>query len=85
MVVTPESEPVLVPNDTFDHQQTQHAQPCVQINETGFDLNQIQYALNPLLPMVSPPADSTLGLYLPSYNNNSKGRERSNGMIARIF
>ena len=66
MVMNPESEPVLVPNDTFDHQQTQHAQPCMQINDLGFDLNQIQYSS--FASIVSPQADTTLGLYLPSYN-----------------
>lgn len=63
MVTNPESEPILLPNETSDHQQTQHAQPCMQINDTNFDLNQIQYSA-----IISSQVDTTLGRYLPSYN-----------------
>ncbi|CAF1460118.1 unnamed protein product [Adineta ricciae] len=37
-----DSDLVLLPDDSFDQQATQHAQPCVQINDLKFDSNQIQ-------------------------------------------
>lgn len=69
-VVTPDSEPVLLPNESLDHhQQTQHAQPCVQINDISFDLNQIQYSsATAMTPNPSPPGETSLDLYLPSYD-----------------
>jgi len=64
VVVTPDSEPILVQNDSIDHQQTQHAQPCVQINEATFDLNQIQYTSStPITPNLLP---SQLLPYIPN-------------------
>ncbi len=69
MVVNPDIEPVLLPTENLDHQQTQHAEPCVQINEISFDLNQIQYSsVTPIVPNSSPSQETSLGLYLPSYN-----------------
>jgi hypothetical protein len=42
----------------------------VQINEIGFDLNQIQYSsVAPISPNSSPPEETSLGRYLPAYNN----------------
>ena len=37
-----DSDLVLLPDDSFDQQATQHAQPCVQVNDLKFDSNQIQ-------------------------------------------
>jgi hypothetical protein len=69
VVVNPDIEPVLLPTENLDHQQTQHAEPCVQINEISFDLNQIQYSsVTPIVPNSSPSQETSLGLYLPSYN-----------------
>ncbi len=72
VVVNPDSEPVLLPNDSIDnddHQQTQHAQPCVQINHISFDLNQIQYtSLTPMTPNLLPPQQTLLGPYMPHYD-----------------
>ncbi len=64
VVVNPDSEPVLISNEILDHQQTQHAEPCVQINDTSFDLNQIQYSS--LQPILSPTSETSVDLYLPS-------------------
>jgi hypothetical protein len=71
VVVNPDSEPVLLPNDSIDddHQQTQHAQPCVQINHSSFDLNQIQYtSMTSMTPNLSPPSETLLGPYMPHYD-----------------
>ncbi|CAF0863435.1 unnamed protein product [Adineta ricciae] len=37
-----DSDLVLLSDDSFDQQATQHAQPCVQVNDLKFDSNQIQ-------------------------------------------
>lgn len=80
VVVNPDLEPVLLPNDSFDHQQTQHAQPCVQINELSFDLNQIQYtSITPITPNVLPPQPTSLGPYIPPY-----GIRKLNFVISRM-
>lgn len=66
---TPDSEPVLVSDDTIDHQQTQHAQPCVQEDDTKFDLNQIQFSsITPSTPNSSPPPETLVGPTLPRFS-----------------
>jgi hypothetical protein len=66
LVVTPDAEPLVLSNDTIDHQQTQHAQPCVQINEDSFDLNQIQYTS--ISPDLLPPEGTSLVPYILNYD-----------------
>ena len=79
MVVTPETDPVLMPNEGLDHQQTQHAQPCAQINDIGFDLNQIQYSsiAASMNTNSSPPREPSIGFYLPSYNSRKRKNRSS--------
>jgi len=58
-----DSDLVLLPDNSLDQQETRHAEPCVQINEVGFDLHQIQYtAPKPVTPNVSPLQRPFLGL-----------------------
>jgi len=74
IVENPDSEPVLLPNDSIDddHQQTQHAQPCVQINHISFDLNQIQYtSITPMTPNLLPPQQTLLVPYNAHYDIRS--------------
>jgi hypothetical protein len=69
VVVSPDTDPAFLPNENLDHQQTQHAQPCVQINEESFDLNQIQFSsIAPLTPNSSPPPETSLAPYVLNYN-----------------
>ena len=68
VVDTPDSEPILVPNGSIDHQQTQHDQSCVEISDVGFDLNQTQYSsFAAVSPNSSLPRQTYLGFYQPFY------------------
>lgn len=66
VISNPELDPVFI----SDHQATRNAQPCVQINNTSFDPEQIQYSsMKSFEASVSPPEDSSLAPYFLPYNH----------------